>query len=661
MDRSGLRHTLQHLSTVVAAPGARDLTDGELLHAYCAQRDEAAFAALVQRHSRLVLAVCDRVLRQREDNEDVFQATFLALARDAASVRRRDSIAGWLHGVARHIALDARRSATRRHRHEGRAMTTATPNPAWEAAWREVQLILDQAIQRLPDRYREPFVLCCLEDLSRAQAAVRLGIKEGTVGSRLTEARRRLRDRLARRGVDLTAVLAAAAVAAGVARADVPPTLTASITRVAAQLVGGQALSADLVSDRIQSLVRGVPKVMLLTTRMMATLFLIALAVVGSGMAAVAYHHQPPGAPEPRHAPQAAANKSQPNPAQAEAAVWKEEGTIRTPGCLPWSAAYAPNGKMLIVGDTSGKVRAFDPATREERWQADINDNFAAVAYSADGQSVVVTVKNGARFLDAATGQLGGLLEEKDSSPRAVAVFPDRDVLAGNQRLRMLKVVFANRQRYVVKTWIGTGAPSTISLSTSAKDTNDADAFAVPLAVDPEGRTVIVTGPIDRDTGKNILWAWVAGDNGAGSPGNRVLKGHDAVVVSAAWSRDGKTAVTGDAAGRIIVWDAQSMKESHRIELGERAAALALSSDGKKLAAVAIGKKAKFYAWDSTAPKKLEPIHTDSSDYAGPIHACLAFSPDSQQLVGGAINTVWLTRLGELIGTLHVWKAMPAR
>jgi RNA polymerase sigma factor (sigma-70 family) len=660
MDRSGLRHTLHHLSTVVAPPGARDRTDGELLHAYCAQRDEAAFTALVQRHSRLVLAVCDRVLRQREDKEDVFQATFLALARDAASVRRRESISGWLHGVARHIALDARRAATRRHRYEGQAMSTATPNPAWEAAWHEVQLALDQAIQRLPDRYREPFVLCCLEDLSRAEAAARLGIKEGTVGSRLTEARRRLRDKLARRGLDLTAVLAATAVAAGVARADLSPTLTVSTARVAAQMAGGQALTPDLVSNRILSLVRGVPKAMLLTTRMMATLFLIALAVVGSAMAAVAYHQQPRGAPEPRPAPQAAANKSQPNPAQAEAVVWKEEGMIRTPGCLPWSAAYAPNGKMLIVGDTSGNVRAFDPTTRAERWKADINDNFAAVAYSADGQSVVVTVKNGVRFLDAATGQLGALLEEKDSSPRAVAVFQDRDVIA-DQRLRSHKVVFGNRQRYVVKTWIGSAAPSTISLSTSAKDTNGADAFAVPLAVDPEGSSVILTGPIDRDTGKNILWAWVAGDNGAGSPGNRVLKGHDAVVVSAAWSRDGKTAVTGDAAGRVIVWDAQTMKESHRIELGERAAALALSSDSKKLAAVAIGKQAKFYAWDSTAPKKLEPIHTDSSDYAGPIQACLAFSPDGQQLVGSAINTVWLTRLGELIGTLHVWKAMPAR
>jgi RNA polymerase sigma factor (sigma-70 family) len=169
MDRSGL--VLRYLRDLAAPMGAREQTDSELLSAYCAQQDQAAFAALVQRHGSLVMAVCGRVLPRVEDREDAFQATFLALARDAASVRKRESIASWLHGVARHIALDARRAASRRNKYEEQAMTTPAMNPAWEAAWREVQVVLDEEIQRLPEKYREPFVLCCLENQPRAEAA----------------------------------------------------------------------------------------------------------------------------------------------------------------------------------------------------------------------------------------------------------------------------------------------------------------------------------------------------------------------------------------------------------------------------------------------------------------------------------------------------------
>jgi hypothetical protein len=462
--------------------------------------------------------------------------------------------------------------------------------------------------------------------------------------------------------VDLTAVFAAAAVASAAARADVPPTLTASVTRSAARMAGGEALTPDLVPGRILSLVRGVPRTMFFTTRRMAALLLIVLAVAGSGVTAVAYHQLAPAAAEPRHAAQAAApNQPQPEPAKAEATVWNEEAHVRTPGWLPWSAVYAADGKMLVLGGTGGNAIAIDPATRNELWKANVGGNYAAVAFTADGQSVVATCKDGVRFLAADTGKPGDALEEKDTSATAVGVFPDRDFVVNDQPLRSHKVIFANRQRYVVKSWVGSAAPGTISLSTSAKDNQGADAYAVPLAVDPKGGSAIVTGPIDRDTGKNILWAWVAGDRDPEGPGNRLLRGHEAVVVSAAWSGDGKTAVTGDAAGRVIVWDAQAMKESHRIELGDRVAAVALSQGGKKLAAIAVGAQAKYYAWDGPTPKKLQPIHVDTADYAGPVRACLAFSPDGRQLVGSAVNTVWLTRLGELVGTLHVWKAEPPK
>jgi RNA polymerase sigma factor (sigma-70 family) len=660
MDRSALGSTLQHLSALVAPPGARDLTDSELLSAYCANHDQAAFAAIVQRHGPLVLAVCGRVLRHVEDREDVFQATFLALARDAASVRRRESIAGWLHGVARHIALDAHRAATRRHKLEEQAMTTPAPNPAFDAAWHEVQVMLDEEIQRLPPRYREPFVLCCLEDHSRAEAAARLGVKEGTVGSRLAEARRRLRAKLALRGVELTAVLAATAVVSGAARASVPAALAATVTGIAVRMTAGQALTPQLVSARILSLVQGVPKAMFLTNRMLGTLILIAAAVVGSGVTAVAYHHATPGTVAARrHSRAIAVEKLAPRTTKADNAMWTAQADFKTPGWLPGSVAYSAGGKMMVIGGTDGKVVAIDPATRKDMWKADVGGSFAAVAFAADGKSVLATFKDGVRFLDADTGKAGDSLEKKESRPTAVGVFPNREIDGGgNRKITFHKVIFANRQHYFVYIWAGSvDKAGTITLGTSAKDTIPLDASAIPLAVDPEGRSAIVTGPIDRDTGKNVLWAWVAGDGEKGSPGNRLLKGHEAVVVSAAWSKDGKTAVTGDAGGRVIVWDAKIMKEAHRLELGGRIAAVALSMDGKNIAAVTVGKLAKFYAWQTSKPKKTKPIHVDSGDFSGPIHACLAFSPDGGQLAGSAMNTDWLTRFGDLVGTVHLWKA----
>jgi RNA polymerase sigma factor (sigma-70 family) len=675
MVRSGQGSVLHHLRGLVAPAEERDLTDSELLCAYCARRDQAAFAVLVHRHGPLVLAICGRVLQQVEDREDAFQATFLALARDAALVRKRQSIASWLHGVARHIALDASRAAIRRNKYEERSMTTPVKNPALEAAWREVQVVLDEEIQRLPEKYREPFVLCCLENQSRAEAAARLGLKEGTVGSRLTEARRRLLGQLARRGVELSLVLGTISLA-GPARAHVSAALAATITRTAGQMASGHKLTSALVSAHVVSLVQGVPKAMVLTKATVVTLFLFLAGVVGSGVGAFAYHQIAPSAVESRHGAQgprgagepraraqaSAANHPEPGAPKAKNALWKEAAGFETAGWLPGSVAYSSDGSMLVMGGTDGNVVALDPATRKEKWKAHaeskVGGMFAAVAYSADGKSILATFDDGVRFIDAATGNPGGSLEQKESNATAVGVFPDKEVsVPGNQEFTSHKIIIANARGCFVKTWIDSAKVSTITASIVGKDKEPTDSSAIPLAVDPEGRSVIVKGPVDKKTGKNVLWAWVAGNYEPGSPGNRLLQGHKAVVVSAAWSKDGKTAVTGDASGRVIVWDAKTMKESQRLELGERVAALALSPDGKNIAAAVVGKRAEFYIWETVKSKIGKPIYVDASDFSGPVYACLAFSPDGRQLAGSAMNTVWLSQLGRLVGKLHIWEA----
>src|SRR5579885_2902313 len=100
---------------------AAERTDDELLGAFLARGDQAAFEAILRRHGPLVLRVCRRVLGGLHDAEDAFQATLLFLAQRAGSVRKRGSLASWLHGVARRMATNARRSAARRARRERHA------------------------------------------------------------------------------------------------------------------------------------------------------------------------------------------------------------------------------------------------------------------------------------------------------------------------------------------------------------------------------------------------------------------------------------------------------------------------------------------------------------------------------------------------------------
>jgi RNA polymerase sigma factor (sigma-70 family) len=219
--------------------------DGALLQRFTAG-DGAAFDELLRRHGNLVYGVCRRVLRHQQDAEDAFQATFLVLARKARSLDGRDTLAGWLYTVARHIALRARAAAARRRDREqrgaeGRDMGTDT---AAEVLRRELRPILDEEMGRLPDKYRAPLVLCYVEGKTNEEAALLLGWTKGTVSGRLARARDLLRGRLERRGLALPAT-AVAALVAEQATLDAAPAALLQLTAKAAALVaGGKALAA---------------------------------------------------------------------------------------------------------------------------------------------------------------------------------------------------------------------------------------------------------------------------------------------------------------------------------------------------------------------------------------------------------------------------------
>src|SRR5262249_1814544 len=237
MSTATLATALTRLHREAASREGEKRSDHQLLDAYVATNDQAAFATLVRRHGAMVLGVCRRVLHDVHQPEDAFQAVFLPLARKASLLPQGEALTGWLHGVSYRVALSARRDAARRRKHESRVAPRTNP-PAWEVGWRELQGLLDEEGERLPPVYRDLFVLCCLDGLSKPGAARRRAVNENTVSSRLARARKRLREQLARRGISLASVLTALAVS-GRGQGALPSRLVGSVVEAAVRLGAG--------------------------------------------------------------------------------------------------------------------------------------------------------------------------------------------------------------------------------------------------------------------------------------------------------------------------------------------------------------------------------------------------------------------------------------
>jgi RNA polymerase sigma factor (sigma-70 family) len=266
---TGLAKALAHLRQVEPGP-----TDGQLLARFVAARDEAAFACLVRRHGPMVLGVCRRVLRDFHEAEDAFQATFLVLARKAATVVKRESVGCWLYGTAYRTAMEARTMSARRRARE--KTVTGAPHPAVlppEAQdWRP---LLDRELSLLPQKYRAALVLCDLEGRPRREAARLLGASEGTLSSRLARGRALLAKRLTRCGVALSAGALAAALAEGAASARVSAGLVTHTAKAAALVAAGQVAAST-------------PAILLMKEVMKAMLLKKLRLVVGAGMLVLA-------------------------------------------------------------------------------------------------------------------------------------------------------------------------------------------------------------------------------------------------------------------------------------------------------------------------------------------------------------------------------------
>ena len=207
MTHGQMDSAFHHFHKLLGRRQQIDTPDSQLVDRFAACRDEGAFETLLHRHAGLVWGVCRRMLKDSHLAEDAFQATFLVLAREATSIRKRQSVSSWLYGVAYRLASRVRSDSTRRQQCEGRMRAANEPDPMTDIIRRELRPLLDEELQALPEKYRAPLILCHLQGKTHEQAAQELGWPVGTMSRRLDKVRELLRQRLTLRGVRVSAAL----------------------------------------------------------------------------------------------------------------------------------------------------------------------------------------------------------------------------------------------------------------------------------------------------------------------------------------------------------------------------------------------------------------------------------------------------------------------
>jgi RNA polymerase sigma factor (sigma-70 family) len=356
---------LQHLRKLIRRQGAGAVADSELLERFVGQRDEAAFEVLVWRHGPMVLALCQRRLHNPHDADDVLQATFLTLVRKAGSIGKRESLGSWLYKVAYRIALRAKARADKNAAATRPFQDVPAADEADESLWRELRPLLDEAIQKLPERYRTPIVLCYLQGKTNREAAAQLGCPIGTVSTRLTRGREMLRRQLARHVVVPSAAVLGAVLSHRVVSAAVTVPLVNATVKTASLFTAGPAGAAGVLSANVAPLVEETGKAMLLTKLKIATALLATAGLLTAGAGALARRDaaaQPTKAPAAEsakplaRAPQPPSAPERPAQAGPTAAEKAEGGTLAVSGRV-----LGPDGKP-VAG-----ARLYWPRVPEEK------------------------------------------------------------------------------------------------------------------------------------------------------------------------------------------------------------------------------------------------------------------------------------------------------
>jgi RNA polymerase sigma factor (sigma-70 family) len=608
-DRS-LDGVVHHIRGLVAARRAGAMSDQELLAAFARHHDEAAFAALLQRHGRMVLGVCRRALGHHQDAEDACQATFLILARKAGSIRKRESVASWLHGVAYRVAMNLRRRLARRRVQAAGLMDVAQADGTAELTWREVQGVLDEELQRLPERLRVPLLLCYWEGKTRDEAAQELGWTAGTFRGRLDRGRHLLRARLTRRGVTLPAALLASTVLPKAASAALPAALAIATVKGAVLITAGRTLSPGIVSAQVAGLIQGVLRTMFLDKVRTLAAAAFVVAVLGGGTGFLAYQSRlaaaPPASDDAVQAGDAVRAQVSRNEDTAQQARADDAATERLPVV---AVAFSPDGKRLVAATADGSITIWDVASGKEvaRLHAGAatvlrGTPAGGVAFTPDGKRLASAgPDNVVRLWDVATGKEVSR-SEGGKAPRAVAFSPDGKLLVtsgGDGTARLWDAASGREVRHLAAPEGGTGlafSPDGMRLAVASGDRvvrlwdvltgretvqigkqqeAGAPATAGGVAFSPDGKLLAASGPkssvwvLDAVTGKILVQ----------------LNGHDRRVTGVAFSADGRLLASGGEDRTVRLWDMATGKEVRALK-GHQGAVTCVqfSPDGKLLA-----------------------------------------------------------------------------
>ena len=285
MADANLEPVLRYLHTVLAREQSHQMPDRQLLELYRSEKSERAFELLIQRHGPLVLSVCRAAFSVTTTTRRgrFFKLLLLVLATKARVIRKETSIGSWLFGVAHRLALQAKRAAARRQRHEREGSALRATATQEQVDWREDLQVLDEELQQLPESHRAPLLLCYLGGWTQVEAARQLGWSLGTFRRRLEQGREGLRIRLVSRGLTLSTGLSIAHPTR--ATSPLPTALVGSLVHAARLLRSGQVELAGIVSPQVIALTKKGLPFMLLTKSKMVGVLLLTLGLLGTGFA----------------------------------------------------------------------------------------------------------------------------------------------------------------------------------------------------------------------------------------------------------------------------------------------------------------------------------------------------------------------------------------
>jgi RNA polymerase sigma factor (sigma-70 family) len=564
------------------ATDERAVSDRELLRRFADERDERAFTQLVERHAALVWRVCHGIVANEHDAEDVFQATFLVLARKAASSGWRESVANWLYETAHRLACKARAAGWRQAVRLGQLEDKlSAPESADDMTMREAREVLYDELATLPENLRTPLVLCYLEGATREQAARQLGWSQRTLERRLEQGRARLGKRLERRGIGLMVLLlTGAGLTQGALGAGMPLALPAATVKAAlAFAVSGSA--GACVSVGAAALANGVLRSVFLAK---ASLWVAALAMVaaaaGGGVGLVLVEK----APETR--PEEAESASPP-----EAAVLWPEPVAR----LDRQGDPLPPGALARLG------------TMRLRHDAGV----LALAFTPDGNKLVTAGgDNFPRLWDTANGKLirefrnipkPQIIDGKYVGISAAVMSPDGRLLAVRSG-RMGNL-------YLLETATG----KRLYEFQGAENWNRA---AVDFAFSPDGKTIAAQL---NDRLEVREWA----------TGGLLWQKNEKYLVRLAFSPDGKILASAAGSGGVRLWDARTGEPLREIGPKWLAGHIAFAPDSRTLAVAYRQSKDRPHPsvslWDTATGQQIRQLGGSDKDIDFPV-----FSPDGQ-------------------------------